>query len=253
MVTRWHKSHWKEQGTPLPLLRLFSPPFPLSLPPPFLLPPSPSSLLPPFCVLVDFSWCTAGASCVQEKEHMKQESQLSFLPSLSAFCILCRWLMESAERSKRVCLAIIPSGLIEGLVHSVSRMDLLERDERTPVPRSRSMEQLLETTKPLPNGRLERSAQPSNFIQRQRSDHATKIRGSARLSRSSLHDHPLYAPSIGSRRESNQSLVSSTVETAAHIARSSMRSYSSQRGGAFKVCTSVSRFHLEGRGIPCSV
>ena len=144
--------------------------------------------------------------------------------------------MDSAERSKRVCLAIIPSGLIEGLKHSVSRMDLLEEAETSPVHRSRSMEQLLEATKPLPNGRLESTAQPSNFAQRRRSDHATKIRGSARLSRSSLHDHPLYAPSIGSRRESNQSLVSSTVETAAHIARSSMRSFSSHRGGAFKVC-----------------
>lgn len=191
---------------------------------------------------------------MQEKEHIEvRKVNFHFYLPLLHSAYLYRWLMDSAERSKRVCLAIIPSGLIKGLIHSVSRMDLLDGDEMTPVPRSRSMEQLLETLKPLPNGRLERSAQPSNFIQRQRSDHATKIRGSARLSRSSLHDHPLYAPSIGSRRESNQSLVSSTVETAAHIARSSMRSFSSQRGGAFKVCTSVSCFHLEGRGVPCSV
>ena len=157
--------------------------------------------------------------------------------------------MDSAERSKRVCLAIIPSGLIEGLKHSVSRMDLLEEAETSPVHRSRSMEQLLEATNPLPNGKLGSTVQPSNFAQGQRSDHATKTRGSARLSRSSLHDHPLYAPSIGSRRESNQSLVSSTVETAAHIARSSMRSFSSHRGGAFKVCTSVGHLHLTYRSV----
>ena len=70
--------------TPPPPPPLFSP-FP-SLSPPFLLPPSPSSLLPPFCVLVDFSWCTAGASCVQEKEHIEARKS-TFIPTFS-FCIL---------------------------------------------------------------------------------------------------------------------------------------------------------------------
>lgn len=57
-------------------------------------------------------------------------------------------------------------------------------------------------------------------------------------SRSSIHAKPGYVPSIGSRHNSNYSLVSSTVETAAHLARSSM--HSSKAGASFempfKVC-----------------
>lgn len=147
--------------------------------------------------------------------------------------------MDSAERSEKVCLTIIPSGLVEGLKHSVSRMDLLdEEDRRSPVHHSRSMDQLCEG-KGLPNGAPENVAKRSDFAPRSISGQNLKTRGSGRLSRASLHDHPLYAPSIGSRRESNQSLVSNTVETAARIARSSMRSYSGHQASAFKVRTHV--------------
>jgi len=45
---------------------------------------------------------------------------------------------------------------------------------------------------------------------------------SKRSSSSSLHYHPSYAPSIGSRR-SSQIAISSTVEVAAHIAREAMQ------------------------------
>ena len=142
--------------------------------------------------------------------------------------------MDSAERSENVCLTIIPSGLIEGLKHSISRMDLLGEDEKSPSHHSRVTD-LLEG-KSLLNGAPESAAKPSDLFPRSISGQILKTRGSGRLSRSSLHDHPLYAPSIGSRRNSNQSLVSSTVETAAHIARSSMRSYSGHQASAFKVC-----------------
>ena len=41
---------------------------------------------------------------------------------------------------------------------------------------------------------------------------------SRRSSQSSIHNHPSYAPSIGSRR-SSQIAITNTVEVAAHIAR----------------------------------
>ena len=51
----------------------------------------------------------------------------------------------------------------------------------------------------------------------------------------SFHGRAGYTPSIGSRQESDYSLVSNTVETAAHIARSSMRSSKMGNSGIFKV------------------
>lgn len=45
---------------------------------------------------------------------------------------------------------------------------------------------------------------------------------SRRSSSSSIHNHPSYAPSIGSRR-SSQIAITSTVEVAAHIARETMQ------------------------------
>lgn len=71
-----------------------------------------------------------------------------------------------------------------------------------------------------------------------------KRQSSARSSHSSsFRNHPAYAPSIGSRRDSNVSLVSNTVETAAYIARTSFRR-SEVPGGGFK----VSREKEEGSG-----
>ncbi len=85
----------------------------------------------------------------------------------------------------------------------------------------------------------------AELVRKSRSDYAVSkkpkdsglgaVEGKAGISsRPSLHDHPLYTPSIGSRG-SNQSLVSSTVEMAAHLARSSMRSSRGRHGAVLKV------------------
>lgn len=147
--------------------------------------------------------------------------------------------MNSAERSNKVRLAIIRSGLVEGLKHSVSRSNLLD-DE--PVPRSKSA-QLFRKTTGLVNGEATSAeVHAADLVRRSRSDYTFSknpglgaVEGRASVSsRPSLHDHPLYAPSIGSRG-SNQSLVSNTVEMAAHLARSSMRSSRGHRGSVLRV------------------
>ncbi len=59
----------------------------------------------------------------------------------------------------------------------------------------------------------------------------------------SLHGRPGYTPSIGSQQGSDYSLVASTVETAAHLARSSMRSSKAGNIGLMKVCLSLTILH----------
>ena len=62
--------------------------------------------------------------------------------------------------------------------------------------------------------------------------------GSRRSSSSSIHNHPSYAPSIGSRR-SSQIAITSTVEVAAHIARETMQPSPSGLLGTVQQLTST--------------
>ena len=153
-----------------------------------------------------------------------------------------RWLLNSAERSMKVRLAVIPSGLMEGLKHSLSRMHLHHIDvQSTPRhKRSKSMESLgrIANTNTV-HSQVE--VHPGVQVKRSRTDVKYKkppvrSRSSIRSSRSSsLRNHSIYAPSIGSRQNSNYSLVSNTVEVAAYIARSSMRSSGKSPFGNIKV------------------
>ena len=143
-----------------------------------------------------------------------------------------RWFLNSAERSESVTLAIIPSGLLEGLKHAASRDNLFEDNDV--VPHSRSDKQMN-----IPNGVVTTveihgtEQKETDSVHKSPPDHTFKARTSSRSSRSSLQGHPLFAPSIG-KKGSNESLVSSTIETAAHLARSSMRSSKSQGPGSSK-------------------
>ena len=148
------------------------------------------------------------------------------LQSLVYRCSTCRWLLDSAERSQKGFIAVIPAGLLEGLKHAVSRMDLADIAATTgqKPKRSRSIADRLHTSH-AQHGST--TAEVHSQVKRSKTDVGAArnkaVGVSARSSRSSLHDDPRFAPSIGSR-SSNHSLVSNTVETAAYLARSSMRS-----------------------------
>ena len=134
-----------------------------------------------------------------------------------------------------VSLATLPFALLDGLKHSVSRQDLLSL---TPVPkqkRSRSLDNISKIRRP-------DQAQPSGShseVKRSKTDVATRNRP--------LAMDPRFTPSIGSR-SSNRSVVSSTVEVAAHLARSSGMVTNKAGYGAFKVrgsCQLLPSLYLE--------
>lgn len=137
--------------------------------------------------------------------------------------------MDSAERSQKVVLSTIASGLLDGLRHAVSRHDMSALCSRASHHRRskshdsmdrRRIKRLLGTKAKS----MERKPSPKGV------EKAT--------SGTSLHGKPGYTPSIGSYHGSNYSLVSNTVETAAHIARSSMRSSKTGNTKLFKVSSS---------------
>ena len=144
---------------------------------------------------------------------------------------LCRWLLDSAERSQEVRLSIITSGLIDGLKHSISRHNNMNsmtprgsynhwsrRQSRESLDKRRVQRLLASRTEPSP-----KVMEKKSFQMQPRKPH----------SQSSLHGRPGFTPSIGSQHGSNHSMVSSTVEKAAHIARSSTRS--SRNGATFGI------------------
>ena len=149
------------------------------------------------------------------------------------FSFICtfRWLLDSAARHGLVSLATLPSALLEGLKHSVSRQDLLSL---TPVPkqkRSRSLDNISKIRRP-------DHPQPSGShseVKRSKTDVATRNRP--------LVMDPRFTPSIGSRT-SSRSVVSSTVEMAAHLARSSGVVTNKAGYGAFKVRGYTSCYHI---------
>lgn len=118
-----------------------------------------------------------------------------------------RWLLESAQRSGKAVLEVISSGLKSNLKHS-----------RTLPPSPFTMD-------PPPAKQLK---QGEPVTVKAEVENEASIRQSSRSftskrsSSSSLHNHPSYAPSIGSRR-SSQIAITSTVEVAAHIAREAMQ------------------------------
>lgn len=139
-----------------------------------------------------------------------------------------RWLLDSAERSGKVILDVITSGLVDGLKHSISRHDMTAI---TPSCRhkSRSRESInrLRVQKLLGSG-------GGRHLKTVKSEDKPSDSPVLPL-RPFVHGHPIYAPSIGSQHGSNYSLVSSTVETAAALARSSIRSSAAGKSIPFKV------------------
>ena len=160
--------------------------------------------------------------------------------------------MDRAERSGYTRLTVITSGLKQGLKHSMSR-DFLNSEKIYRQKKSKSMESLsrIQQTEILVRAEVHerqtkqqplmrgvhavgpKAPPPPTRPKRQSSTHSS-------LS-SSFRNRPAYAPSIGSRRDSNASLVSSTVETAAYLARTSFRRLEAPPGGGggFKVCVCV--------------
>ena len=157
--------------------------------------------------------------------------------------------MDRAERSGYTCLTVITSGLKQGLKHSMSR-DFLNSEKIYRPKKSKSIESLsrIQQTEiiikaevherqmrqqPLVHAVGPKAPPPPTRPKRQSSTHSSVS--------SSFRNRPAYAPSIGSRRDSNASLVSSTVETAAYLARTNSRRLEappSGRGG-FKVSVHV--------------
>ena len=166
--------------------------------------------------------------------------------------------MDRAERNRVARLTVITSGLSEGLKHSVSRDFLDGKVVRQ--RKSKSMESLsrIHKTEIVVKAEVheeEGGGKRSLIYVPAPKPPKPNRQTSARSSHSSsFRNHPAYAPSIGSRHDSNASLVSSTVETAAHIARTSFRRSEVMSGG-FKVnvlvCAHVRGFFWggeEGRG-----
>lgn len=155
----------------------------------------------------------------------------------SDFTPHCRWLLDRAERFRFTRLTVLTSGLTEGLKHSVSR-DFLNTLKAVRPRKSKSMESMsrIHQAEIVVTAEVhDRDAKPPLKHPR---PHRPKRQSSAVSSHSSsFRNHPAYAPSIGSRRDSSVSLVSSTVETAAYLARTSFRRTEAPGGGAgFKVC-----------------
>ena len=163
--------------------------------------------------------------------------------------------MDRAERAQYARLSVITSGLQQGLKHSISR-DFLNSEKIYRQKKSKSMESLsrIQQTEILVKAEIhehqtkrqplvrgvrpigQKAPPPPMRPKRQSSTHSSAS--------SSFRNHPAYAPSIGSRRDSNASLMSSTVETAAYLARTSFRrleaaTLGAPAGGGFKVCVCV--------------
>lgn len=148
-----------------------------------------------------------------------QHSLASSLDTLFIF----RWLLDSAERSQRITFSVITSGLMAALKHSISRHDMLSLTPRVGHHnRSSSHDSLnIARVKKL----LSHNTQPTP-----KSEEPVMLASHTSLKAG-------YTPSIGSRHNSDYSLVSSTVEAAAFIARSSMRS--SKTGNKIEVTLKV--------------
>ena len=173
---------------------------------------------------------------------------------ITSFSQHCRWLLDRAERFKYARLTVITSGLTEGLKHSVSR-DFLNTLRAVRPKKSKSMESMsrihqmgIVVAAEIHDGDAVKPTSIEQAVQRPK-PHPPKRQPSAISSHSSsFRNHPAYAPSIGSRRDSSISLVSSTVETAAYIARTSFRRTEAPGGGrgggggGFKVCFVLGRY-----------
>jgi len=115
-----------------------------------------------------------------------------------------RWILDTAHRSGKVILEVISSALTSNLKHS-----------RTLPPSPFSLEP--------PPSKRSKQGEDSSFnalIENASIRQSSRSFASRRSSTSSIHNHPSYAPSIGSRR-SSQIAITTTVELAAHIARES--------------------------------
>ncbi len=119
-------------------------------------------------------------------------------------------------------MATLPYALLDGLKHSVSRHNLLTLTPTNKHKRSKSLDNINKISK-----KNQAITVPSHLeVKRSKTDVAQ------RFHRAGLGQH--YTPSIGSR-SSQRSVVSSTVEVAAHLARSSIMSFKPAGFGKFKV------------------
>ena len=177
------------------------------------------------------------ASKFQTREYLVDTQILFKLSHSYHYTMTFRWLMDRAERFRSTHLTVITSGLSEGLKHSESR------DFLATLPRQQKKSKSFESLSRILQSEIVITAEVHGQEEKR-----SKLRGlsglgpprskrqsSARSSHSlSFRNHPAYAPSIGSRHDSNASLVSSTVETAAYLARTSFRRREAP-GGGFKV------------------
>lgn len=122
-------------------------------------------------------------------------------------CFDFRWLLETAQRSGKAVLEVISSALQSNLKHSRTLPPSPFTSEPPPAKRTKQGEPV--TVK----AEVENEASVWQ---------SSRSLASKRSSTSSIHNHPSYAPSIGSRR-SSQVAITSTVEVAAHIAREAMQ------------------------------
>lgn len=139
--------------------------------------------------------------------------------------------MDSAERSHKVRLSTIASGLMAALKHPISRQDILSL---TPQGSNRSRHNSKRVKRLLAH-----KVKPAEISLKDKQQPPPKETMKP-VSRTSLRAG--YTPSIGSRHDSDYSLVSSTVETAAQIARSSMRS--SKAGAKVEIPFKVKLYYL---------
>ncbi len=126
-------------------------------------------------------------------------------------------------------MATLPYALLDGLKHAVSRHNLLTLTPTNKHKRSKSLDNINKIWK-----KNQAIIVPSRSeVKRSKTDVAS------RFHRAGLDER--YTPSIGSRA-SERSVVSSTVEVAAHLARSSMMSSKAAGFGTFKVHAAIATF-----------
>ena len=135
-----------------------------------------------------------------------------------------RWLLESTMRAGSVVkLTVVPCSPTHNALNDDAQYDAtlsptIELPLTAPGRLTRplvdepdaSVSKLREHPKPLPPTPTESFSRGSN-------------------PRLSLHDNPRYAPSVGSRESSNQSLLAEMVESAARVARVGSRKTSRRR------------------------
>ena len=112
-------------------------------------------------------------------------------------------------------MSLIPGGLIQGL--SLSSSTSRRRTHSSNNQNKNVLGSSVAVTPALTSGK------DDNSIRCTQSEVSVLTYASGQSIRSSLHRHPLYAPSFGSR-SSSQSLVSNTIDMAAQLGRSSQRS-----------------------------